>query len=257
MAQPPAIQKATLCPACSHAHRPSRLVLVRLPSRDLERHGCRARASMDGFTACPATVGGQGLCSQAAKLDALNLTYRTTGKTHAAIQSRSCVVPVQPAQHRGDLVRHGCRLSDFRNGSMACPAMVGRQGPCSQATAPGALHLSYHAPNYRGHMRQLRAAGASRCSPLTISEPAAWIPHKSLERWIRGVSRDRERASALQPGRRSAERSGTLFRGILRGRRADGQGTGHPGAAIEWSPMLGATPGGTAGVPAPQVGQWK
>lgn len=129
---------------------------------------------------------------------------------------------------------------------MACPAMVGRQGPCSQATAPGALHLSYHAPNHRRHMRQLRAAGASRCSPLTISEPAARIPHKGLERWIRGVSRDRERASALQPGRRSAERSDTLFRGILRGRRADGQGRGHPGAAIEWSPMLGATPGGTA-----------
>ncbi len=140
---------------------------------------------------------------------------------------------------------------------MACPAMMGRQGLCSQATAPGALHLSYHAPNYRRHMRQLRAAGASRCSPLTTSKPAAWIPHTSLERWIRGVSRDRERASALQPGRRSAERSGTLFRGILRGRRADGQGRGHPGAAIEWSPMLGATHGGTAGVPAPQVGQWK
>ncbi len=91
----------TSCTACSQAHRPSRLVLVRLPSRDLERHGCRARASMDGFTACPATVGGQGLCSQAAKLGALNLTYRTSGKAHAAIQSRSCVVPVQLAHHRG------------------------------------------------------------------------------------------------------------------------------------------------------------
>ncbi|RJS05967.1 hypothetical protein XnspCFBP7698_07400 [Xanthomonas sp. CFBP 7698] len=41
------------------------MVLARSPSRDLERHGCRARASRDGFTACPAMVSGRGPCSQA------------------------------------------------------------------------------------------------------------------------------------------------------------------------------------------------
>ncbi len=48
------------------AHRPFRLALARLPSRDLERHGCRAGAYMDVLAACPAMVGGQGPCSQAA-----------------------------------------------------------------------------------------------------------------------------------------------------------------------------------------------
>ncbi len=52
--------------ACSRAHRQSRLALVRLPARDLMRHGCRIRPSMDGFTACPAAVGGQEPCSQGA-----------------------------------------------------------------------------------------------------------------------------------------------------------------------------------------------
>ncbi|MFS8461980.1 hypothetical protein EIQ04_04345 [Xanthomonas campestris pv. raphani] len=49
-----------------HAHRSSPRVLDRPPSRDLVRHGCRIRASMDGFTACPAPVGGRGPCSQGA-----------------------------------------------------------------------------------------------------------------------------------------------------------------------------------------------
>ncbi|MBB3779606.1 hypothetical protein FHY16_002376 [Xanthomonas campestris] len=44
----------------SHAHRPSPLVLARSPSRDPERHGCRAGAYMDVLAACPAMVGGQG-----------------------------------------------------------------------------------------------------------------------------------------------------------------------------------------------------
>ncbi|NIJ91751.1 hypothetical protein FHT12_000409 [Xanthomonas campestris] len=48
----------------SHAHRPSRLVLARSPSRDPERHGCRAGAYMDVLAACPARVGGQGPCSK-------------------------------------------------------------------------------------------------------------------------------------------------------------------------------------------------
>ncbi len=52
---------------CScRAHRPSRQVLARPPSRDLTRHGCRVRAYMDVLAACPAMVGGQGPCSQAA-----------------------------------------------------------------------------------------------------------------------------------------------------------------------------------------------
>ncbi|PPU31310.1 hypothetical protein XarbCFBP7604_17975 [Xanthomonas arboricola] len=46
--------------------RPSRLVLARSPSRDLTRHGCRVRAYRDVLAACPARVGGQGPCSQAA-----------------------------------------------------------------------------------------------------------------------------------------------------------------------------------------------
>ncbi|CAD0351629.1 hypothetical protein CFBP7900_24400 [Xanthomonas hortorum pv. carotae] len=49
----------------SHAHRPFRLVLARPPSRDLMRHGCHRRAYRDVLAACPATVGGQGPCSQA------------------------------------------------------------------------------------------------------------------------------------------------------------------------------------------------
>ncbi|MFS8427048.1 hypothetical protein EIQ28_02015 [Xanthomonas campestris pv. plantaginis] len=40
--------------------RPGCRALARPPARDLMRHGCRTRASMDGFTACPAPVGGQG-----------------------------------------------------------------------------------------------------------------------------------------------------------------------------------------------------
>ncbi|NJC43044.1 Hypothetical Protein LMG19145_03699 [Xanthomonas arboricola pv. fragariae] len=48
----------------NHAHRPSRLVLVRPPSRDLTRHGCRVRAYKDVLAACPAMVGGQGPCSK-------------------------------------------------------------------------------------------------------------------------------------------------------------------------------------------------
>ncbi|NIK08990.1 hypothetical protein FHY11_002500 [Xanthomonas arboricola] len=52
---------------CSyHAYRPSRLVLARLPSRDLTRHGCRVRAYRDVLAACPAMVGGQGPCSNPA-----------------------------------------------------------------------------------------------------------------------------------------------------------------------------------------------
>ncbi|QWM98781.1 hypothetical protein DGN21_05065 [Xanthomonas sp. MLO165] len=46
--------------------RPSRLVLARSPSRDPTRHGCRVRAYRDVLAACPAMVGGQGPCSQAA-----------------------------------------------------------------------------------------------------------------------------------------------------------------------------------------------
>ncbi|PPU20075.1 hypothetical protein XarCFBP6762_21415, partial [Xanthomonas arboricola] len=42
----------------SYAHRPSRRVLARSPSRDLTRHGCRVRAYRDVLAACPAMVGG-------------------------------------------------------------------------------------------------------------------------------------------------------------------------------------------------------
>ncbi|SYZ53174.1 hypothetical protein CPBF367_12360 [Xanthomonas arboricola pv. juglandis] len=55
----------------NHAHRPSRLVLARSPSRDLERHGCRARAYTDVLAACPARVGGQGPCSAVADISIL------------------------------------------------------------------------------------------------------------------------------------------------------------------------------------------
>ncbi|NJC39286.1 hypothetical protein GGR60_003861 [Xanthomonas arboricola] len=41
-------------------YRQSRLVLAGPPSRDPERHGCRAGAYMDVLAACPAMVGGQG-----------------------------------------------------------------------------------------------------------------------------------------------------------------------------------------------------
>ncbi len=47
-------------------YRPSRLVLAGPPSRDPERHGCRAGAYMDVLAACPAMVGRQGPCSKLA-----------------------------------------------------------------------------------------------------------------------------------------------------------------------------------------------
>ncbi|MBB4756932.1 hypothetical protein FHT15_001619 [Xanthomonas campestris] len=56
-------RRCTDCFTENHAHRPSRLALARPPSRDLERHGCRARAYTDVLAACPAMVGGQGPCS--------------------------------------------------------------------------------------------------------------------------------------------------------------------------------------------------
>ncbi|CAD7732788.1 hypothetical protein LMG31886_17890 [Xanthomonas hydrangeae] len=59
------IQKRAYCTACNHAHRRSRLVLARLPSRDLTRQGCRVRAYRDVLAACPAMVGGRGPCCQA------------------------------------------------------------------------------------------------------------------------------------------------------------------------------------------------
>ncbi len=69
---------------CSYvAYRPSRRVLARSPSRDLTRHGCRARAYRDVLAACPAMVGGQGHCSQATEVAApirqQHPTYRYEG----------------------------------------------------------------------------------------------------------------------------------------------------------------------------------
>lgn len=52
--------------ARNHAHRPSRLALARQPARALTRHGCRLSAYKDVLAACPARVGGQGPCNQAA-----------------------------------------------------------------------------------------------------------------------------------------------------------------------------------------------
>lgn len=140
---------------------------------------------------------------------------------------------------------------------MACPAMVGRQGRCSQATAPGALHLSYHAPNYRRHMRQLRAAGASRCSPLTISKPAAWIPHTSLERWIRGVSRDRERQAPCSQAVDQPSEAGHCFVGFLEVVEQTGRGEVTLVLQSNGRPCSGPRLVARPGVPAPQFGQWK
>ncbi len=56
---------------------------------------------MDGFTACPATVGGQGPCSQAADHPPYN------GSIRKAVHQPLCLA--------------------------ACPAAVGEQWPCSQA----------------------------------------------------------------------------------------------------------------------------
>ncbi|SUZ28896.1 hypothetical protein CPBF424_27260 [Xanthomonas euroxanthea] len=65
-------QKVSRLPCLkNHTHRPSRLVLARSPSRDIERHGCRARAYTDVLAACPARVGGQGPCSAVADISIL------------------------------------------------------------------------------------------------------------------------------------------------------------------------------------------
>ncbi len=87
--------------APDHAHRPSRRVLARSPSRDLTRHGCRVRAYRDVLAACPARVSGQGPCSKTTHHPALKLIYPQS--------RRSSTVPY----------------------SMS--AMMGGQRPCSQA----------------------------------------------------------------------------------------------------------------------------
>jgi len=46
--------------SCKQAHRPARRVLAHSPSRDLERHGRRARAETDVLAPCPAMVAGTG-----------------------------------------------------------------------------------------------------------------------------------------------------------------------------------------------------
>ncbi|CAD7719918.1 hypothetical protein LMG31884_31120 [Xanthomonas hydrangeae] len=96
----------------SHAHRPSRLVLARPPSRDLTRHGCRVRAYKDVLAACPAMVGGQGPCSQA---------------TDQPLCLAACPAMVGGQGPRSQATDQPLCLA-------ACPAMVGGQGPRSQAT---------------------------------------------------------------------------------------------------------------------------
>ncbi|NJC50205.1 UNVERIFIED_ORG: hypothetical protein GGR78_003507 [Xanthomonas campestris] len=115
----------------SHAHRPSRLVLARSPSRDLTRHECRVSAYRDVLAACPAMVGGQGPCS---KLTAARTRRgHRTGcmlfvENHANRPSRR-VLARPPSR---DLTRHGCRVRAYMDVLAACPARVGGQGPCSQ-----------------------------------------------------------------------------------------------------------------------------
>ncbi len=88
-------------------HRSSSLVLARLPSRDLWRHGCRQRAYMVVLAACPAMVGGQGPCSQAAALSLRDWNThcvfklfgacKTTTAHNAAIFTQGAIVNVTNA----------------------------------------------------------------------------------------------------------------------------------------------------------------
>ncbi|NIJ83851.1 hypothetical protein FHY35_000806 [Xanthomonas arboricola] len=118
----------------NHARRPTQLVLVRPPSRDLTRHGCRVSAYRDVLAACPARVGGQGPCSKptASRARREHLTRKSVGcliENHTHRPSRQ-VLARPPSR---DLTRHGCRVRAYRDVLAACPAMVGGQGPCSQA----------------------------------------------------------------------------------------------------------------------------
>ncbi|CAH2707624.1 hypothetical protein NCPPB1935_07600 [Xanthomonas campestris pv. nigromaculans] len=122
------------CPACNHAHRHSRLVLARSPSRDLTRHGCRVRAYMDVLAACPAMVGGQGPCSKPTDhplcLAACPATLGRQGPRRQATDQPLCLAAC-PAT----LGRQGPRrqATDQPLCLAACPAMVAGQGPRRQA----------------------------------------------------------------------------------------------------------------------------
>ncbi|SUZ26533.1 hypothetical protein CPBF424_02880 [Xanthomonas euroxanthea] len=79
----------------------SRLVLACPPSRDLERHGCRARAYTDVLAACPAMVGRQGPCSQAADQPLCNGSIR-------AVQARAMTAGVTDGSRVGCCALDGC-----------------------------------------------------------------------------------------------------------------------------------------------------
>ncbi len=119
----------------NHARRPTQLVLVRPPSRDLTRHGCRVSAYTEVLAACPARVGGQGPCSKptASRARREHLTRKSVScliENHTHRPSRQ-VLARPPSR---DLTRHGFRVRAYTEVLAACPAMVGGQGPRSQLT---------------------------------------------------------------------------------------------------------------------------
>ncbi|CAE6742311.1 hypothetical protein CFBP6600_14550 [Xanthomonas arboricola pv. corylina] len=181
-----------------YAHRSSRQVLARSPSRDLTRHGCRARAYKDVLAACPARVGGQGPRSKltASKARRGHRTGCGCFVEHHAHRPSRQILARSPSR---DLARHGCRVRSYKDLLAACPAMVGGQGPCSKLTA---------SRTRRGH-RTGCGSFVEPCTPiistgpcpLTLAGPyAAWMPRKSLQGRTCGVSRDGGRARTLQPG---------------------------------------------------------
>ncbi|SBV50543.1 hypothetical protein XBLMG947_1323 [Xanthomonas bromi] len=80
------------------AHRSTRLVLARPPSRDPWRHGCRQGPNRDVLAACPAMVGGRGPCSRVADLSLCNRRMQSV-RPHATGAHRS----KRPTNHRQQL----------------------------------------------------------------------------------------------------------------------------------------------------------
>ena len=168
-------EQHTACSARNPAYRPSRLALARPPSRDLTRHGCRVRAYKDVLAACPAMVGGQGPCSKVADHPLCDLYICTTQvhrnkatKKEAWNRANRPFPLVLARPPSRDLTRHGCRVRAYTDVLAACHAMVGGQGPCSQAAGPRALHLIHvHYPATGNTTpKATKASCNSFCQPL-------------------------------------------------------------------------------------------
>ncbi|CAD0341035.1 hypothetical protein CFBP2533_27710 [Xanthomonas hortorum pv. pelargonii] len=221
-------------PWLQHAHRPSPLVLARPPSRDLTRHGCRVRAYMDVLAACPATVGGQGPCSQAADHHAALMPYKNVFAAcpamvggqgpcsqatdhHAALMPYKNVLAACPAMVGGQgpcsqAADHHAALMPYKNVLAACPAMVGGQGPCSKpANQPlynQPIHTVRSPPKASARLRLLKASGSNSthrstpCEHLPNRPPrqrsSSHFPRRHLAQTLQQKLHERAHARRLQ-----------------------------------------------------------